>query len=581
MANSSMDTLNAKRLTPSEVASSFVAPVSFDRLSGKDHIYVIGPRGSGKTTLLRMLTGESLAAWPGDRGDVAREKIRFSAIFLPADELWASQTTLVDVRAAFNAQALIAFVETLLYRTSGDPTVHLPASLELSDEGALASRYAQMWGITDSPGGLQGLLSSLEQFLLRLDQNAVTSHPLAHDDGLRLLSTSISEFNRAVHQPHHQWALLLDEMELAPSEVHRIVTSFVRGGPVALTLKISMSPFDRYMDFYGAQGSPVPGHDFQTIYLSGQEPRELRRITYGLWDEALRARGLPPRDFRGALSSTEATPRGERISPTRDTAAFIADMARRDRSLREWLQRRGLDPRNPSRLTYLESSATIRKITPLLVYRDALLNFRDGNPVKRSRKKSLEPFTGPASVISILEGNPRWIKSAFTDMLERYDRRTRTVSLGFQYDALISEAGRFEALLRVLPMRESGASAVPTIELVDKIARYLHDRNTTVFSADAPNTFTVDARTPPDIQHALTLGLYAGAFVHLRDRRSPAILSSFAGQRFRLTNLLAIRDGKELPLRLGKDISLGRIYARPRRNSSQELPLDWNTYETK
>ncbi|MFP7762037.1 hypothetical protein [Marisediminicola sp. LYQ85] len=576
-----LDTFNAKRLTPRQVAASFVMPSSFGVLASSDHTYVIGPRGSGKTTLLRMLTGESLVEWRGRDASEMRSRIQFSTILLPADELWASQATPEIARAAFTAQMLYAFVETMSYRTSGAVDVHLGVRLDPEAEADLCRSCAVAWGLEGASPGFYGLLEALDLFITRLSISPeAAEHVLAKADGLALLTFGVRAFNRSVGEVSRKWALLLDEMELAPVEIHRMVISFVRGGSSDLILKISMSPFDRYMQIYGTTGAPVPGHDFQTVYLSGQSRQEIRRITNGLWREQLRVRSLPYVSLASALN----LPSSERDSRTRLRAEkspedVLLEAAQVDPGVASWMRQRGLTPERLANLSYNERSATVRKVVPLLIFRDSLLNFRAGSPVRRSRKKSFEPFTGPTAITAMLEGNPRWIKTALAQMLEFYDPSTGQVGPGFQYDALSSLANRFESLLRVLPNRQTSAFSFPVVELVDHIASYLSSRNSSQFNPDPPNSFTIDSRTPPEITNALILGLYAGAFVHVRDRRSPAVLSSFEGQRFRLAYLLGIRDGKEFPLRLGKDVSLTSIL-RERVNSSpvwrdEQLDVDF------
>lgn len=580
-----LDGFNAKRMTADQVAGSFVVPAEFDRLSSNDHVYVIGPRGSGKTTMLRMLTGETLSAWDGPEADAARRQIDYTSIFVPADELWASQASTGNVRVAFAGQLLLAAIDTMTYRVSGAPDVHLPASLPTTDEAALTTHFAQLWGLGNILGGFRGLQRALELLLLRLPREDLGEHTLAAPDSLRLLAPALEAFNREVGQRGHRWALLLDEMELAPPSVHAMVTRFVRGGPPTLTLKISMSPFDRFMEIYGQDALPAPGNDFDTIYLSGRPVRELRTFTNGLWRSALKSRDLPHRDLAAVLDDRAPAPR-DRQASERSGIGLVRSMAGRDPELREWLRRRNVNLNDAASMSYFERSATIRKISPLLVYRDTLLNFRDGQPVKRSRKKSFEPFTGATAVATILEGNPRWIKSAFAQMLERYDARAQSISAGFQLDALTSVADRFEALLRVLPTRQGAGEAMAPLHLVDTVSRYLRDRNLGPFSADAPNSFVVDFGTPEEVRRALLLCLYAGAIVHLRSRNSPAVLSSFTNERFRLTYLLSVRDGKELPLRLGKDVRLTSVLGVPRTRLQRRpvdlgsaLPLEWNHYE--
>ncbi|WP_131721864.1 MULTISPECIES: hypothetical protein [Mycolicibacterium] len=579
------ETFNAKKMSPTEVAQTFVVPSSFHAIAGSDHCYIIGPRGSGKTTLLRMLHGESLMAWTTRDAARTRRMIGYSTIFLPADEMWASQTTPAMARAAFSAQMLNSFVDTMIYRSSkvdsAGNAVHLPVEISHDQQVKIASQCIEAWGLESVSPSFIELQHALDLFLLRLSAGAdIGNSPLGQNDALALLSFGIRAFNRVVEQPNHRWALLLDEMELAPPEIHNEVVSFVRGGTTNLVLKLSMSPFDRYMHSYGVGKGPIPGHDFQTFYLSGQTRREIHSFTTGLWRESLRSRGLPYVPLSSALGLTIG---GRNLTENGDNGplrVFLETMASKDSSFKEWLRLRKVNLELLDSMTYNQRSANIRKILPLLVFRDALLKFEKGrNPTRRQRKKSLEPFTGVGAVTSALEGNPRWIKIAFADMLKLYDRDESAVSRGFQFDALIGLANRFEALLRVLPTRNE-APGVSVAELVNTVATYMSAQHTGPFNPDPQNGFTVDGNVPADVLDALVMGLYAGAFVHVRDRRSVEVLSDFRGQRFRLAYILGLRDGKEFPLRLGRDVAISRIVPktqpdhRRRASDTQQLDLD-------
>jgi hypothetical protein len=586
------ETFNAKKMSAIEVAKSFVVPSYFATLAGKDHCYIAGPRGSGKTTLLRMLQGETLVGWKGVEADAIRSQIDYSSIFLPTDELWASQTSESAATAAFTAQVLYAFVETLAYRTSsadryGNP-VHLPVTLSHDQEVDFCNQCIRAWGLERANPSLLGLQNELDLYLAGLSTGrADGSSIIERATALSLLSFGIRAFNRTVNQPDHQWALLLDEMELAPAEIHRDVVAFVRGGTSNIILKISMSPFDRYKHAFGVEGGPIPGHDFQTVYLFGQSIKDIRNLTNGLWVESLRARRLSPKSMSAALGSERRPLQGYRDRPTpySDVPTFFRYMRDRDRTFALWLRRRHVDIDSLDSLSYTDRSATVRKVMPLLIFRDALLSFREGEPVRRSRKKFLEPFTGAEAITRALEGNPRWIKVAFAYMLNHYDARTETVGQGFQFDALTELANRFESLLRVLPYRPNALSGdsnqVPLIsvpELVNLLATYMNMQNTGKFMSDPQNCFTVDGELPGAVFDALVTGLYAGAFVHVRNRKSPAVLSDFRGERFRLAYLLGVRDGKEFPLRLGKDVSLMEIMTSRRHprvaGSPAQLGLD-------
>lgn len=588
--SSGFETFNAKKLGPRELASTFVVPAAFSLIAGADNTYIIGPRGSGKTTLLRMLQGESLMAWHGGQSERLREQINYASIFLPADELWASQVSSSDKITAFTAQLLYSLVETMLYRSSpkdsfGNPS-HLYVDVSHDQEVSICRQCADTWGLQGAVPSFLGLLESLDKELMSLATASGREHRLGQGDGLNLVGFGVRAFNRAVGQPHQKWALLLDEMELAPPEIHKSVIRFVRGGSQELILKVSTSPFDRYMNAYGVGGGPIPGHDFQTVYLAGQDRAEIAQFTRGLWKESLRSRGHPNMPMGAVLGMSSIAQGGPVQTPARrsDQLIVLKRMRTKDDGFRAWLTQRKIDLDDFEQMSYEMRSSTIRKIYPLLIFRDAVLNFREGRPVRRSRKKHLEPFTGAQAVTTMLEGNPRWIKTAFAEMLNSYDASTRTVSRGFQYTALVNLASRFESLLRVLPRREAAPSAVSVTELVDNISQYMSRRNTEQFSSDPQNCFTVDTNTAPSITEALVLGLYAGAFVHVRDRASAAVLSDFSNQRFRLAYLLAIRDQKEFPLRLGRDARLGAILgdkaiSAPSSNAAPQTTLDWTSLE--
>lgn len=560
----SFETQNAKRMTPVEIARSFVVPPTFKDIVGADHCYIVGPRGSGKTTLLKMLQGEGLMAWEGAQARSVRSRVNYTSIFLPADDLWASQVHEENARAAFTAQMLYAFVEAVQYRRAesdriGNP-IHLPIALSHHAEVELVTSLAKAWELPIEGRSLGALQSALDLYLLRLtNKREVSRDQFSIATPLSLLHFGIRAVNRLVDQPTHRWALLMDEMELAPPRLHREIVSHVRGGAENLILKLSMSPFDRYMETFGVGGGPIPGHDFRAVHLAGQTKSEIRSFTVGLWKEALRAAELQPSSIQAALGeSAIGAPRVTADSRTRHYEA-LSRAGNEDPDFAHWLRRRGVDIEHLDDLSYIESSATVRKVYPLVVFRDSVMRLRNGRYEGRPRKKTFDPFTGADALITALEGNPRWIKTVFSDMLRFYDESTGTVGRGFQFDALVSLANRFESLLHVLPSREHDRNAVPPMWLVDRLADYFHRQNTGRFQPDPQNNFIVDRRTPDAILDALVMGLYAGAIVHVRDRRSPAVLTSFVGQRFRLAYLLGVRDNREFPMRLGKDISLTKI----------------------
>lgn len=583
------EVLNAKKMSPREIAASFVWLAQFDQLIGPDHSYLIGPRGSGKTTLLRMLQGESLMQWEHRRAVEYRNRIRFSAVFLPADRLWVSQTN-EDPRgelhgpygvAAFCTQMLSALVETLQYRIGYFETgiaAHLPAELRHRDEVDLVAECAAAWRLPIRTASLNGLLGALDLRLTTLatmmaehdvtvdTKDLVGEYPWLRIPPVEAFRFGLRAINRYTRQPNHRWALLLDEMELAPKPVHQALTGAVRGGERNLVLKLSFSPFDRFVSARGQLGDAVDQNDFRAIYLWYGNRTGSRRFAGGLWRRmAAETTGT----YRPAISilgpsqidASGSTWRQEAYQSDSKQMRLITRMASVDQGFSEFLNRRGIDLARVKELSYAERSASLRKAYPLLVFRDALLDFHpDGTTSRRQRKKIAEVFSGVDAVFAALEGNPRWMKAVFSRILGVYDPHSR-VEPGTQYDALLEAAERFESLLRVLPGDENRTS-FPVLELLDMIARHFHARALGPFSADPPSLFRVDGSVPDEVLAALKTALSAGAIVHIRTKQSPPVLPSLIGERFRLAYLLAIRDHLEIPIRVGKVIDLSSILAK-------------------
>ena len=127
----------------------------------------------------------------------------------------------------------------MVYRIAGygeDTEVHLPADLRHRDEVELVAECAQAWRVPIQMPSLLGLQAALDLRLNDIAEIAEEGGQVTEEhDWLRLapisaLTFGIRAFNRRTHQRYHRWALLLDEMELAPESVHRALRSGLRGG---------------------------------------------------------------------------------------------------------------------------------------------------------------------------------------------------------------------------------------------------------------------------------------------------------------------------------------------------------------
>ena len=587
------ETLNARKMSSQEIASSFVISPQFDSIVGLDHSFLVGPRGSGKTTILRMLQGETLTLWQHPRASEIRSKIAYSSIFVPADRLWSSQLSgstdrlpEVELRrretlgiAAFGTQLLSGLIETLQYRLDYFETgreIHRPAKLSDESEVELVVACASAWKLKPKTRTLNGLSAALDERLLDIgsrleDLNAnlgSSSREMdleqAGQSPMEAVRFGIRAINRLTGDLDHRWALLLDEMELAPKAVQQLVMKNVRGGERNLVLKMSFSPFDHNATTtFKGLGAASAHNDFIPVYLWSGDRRGGRKFAdsmfRAMYEERIGGKASPFSVL--GVSEIDASGRNwkpEDLLPGSKKVDLMLDMEKNDPSFREYLDRRRVNLLDLVALTYAQKSATLRKFFPVLVFRDALLRFSPRGPGRRSRKKVEEVFSGQDLVYAALEANPRWMKAVFGQMLTRYENSRSRIPYGFQYDALKDAAERFEALLELLPTA-SGDTRSNVLPLVNSIAGYFNSRVLGPFTVDFPTTFVVDEKVDERTREALYVALNAGAIVHVRGPKSPSLLSELDGERFRITYLLSIRDGYEVPLRLGKSVNLSKI----------------------
>lgn len=565
------NTLRAQDMSMEAVVSSFVVPETFDQLTTNDNAFLIGPRGSGKTTLLKMLSCRYIQHWNRlDQASARRHtgSLDFTGVFLPTDSLWTTQTHPSAGAFAFGCQLLNRLVDAMQFRAQtaeapDDREDRVGARLSPRQEVELVAELSEVWQVPVGAHTLRSLLASLDRILLTARSEAVGT-PISREPFL-MATHGARIFNRLVGEQEHRWGILIDELEIAPDEIVSQVMRLARGGSGELLLKVSMSPSDHMRSgvFDSVIGRPMPGHDFVPVHLLSQSMAAKRQFTQVLWEQTLRGAGIEPVSVETSFGrSFQASARDEGIvEPVREEFELALSW---DKTLADWLEGRGLTVDKLDLLGYEQRSAMVRKIYPLLVYRNGIYK-RSNDPVgwgRRSRKKEFEAFAGAAQIINALEGNPRWIKSAFRLMVERASPVNGHVDAPMQYSALLDVAQSFESFLRFLPAPVAPGRVVNDISLmqfIDAIAKSMSGFHAGPFNADPPNSFMVDERSAEWLGPLIDLGLHSGGIVHLRSGASSPILSDYVGQRFRLTYLLAVRPQLSFPMRLGRPVKLSRI----------------------
>ncbi len=380
------------------------------------------------------------------------------------------------------------------------------------------------------------LSASLERMLLSASDPAPGS-PLARDP-FQMATHGMRTFNRIAHQADHRWCLLIDELEIAPVEIVEHVMRVVRGGGSELILKASMSPSDhkRGGTLLTDIGRPMPGHDFVPVHLLSQSPAARRHFAQVLWHRTLDEAGIDPVSIEASFGrSFQAAAHEEGvIDPIR--AEFELALTW-DKDLSAWFSERNLTLEKLESMEYVDCSAIARSTYPLLVFRNGIYKTKD-HPKgwgRRSRKKEFEAFSGASQIITALEANPRWIKSAFRIMVGNVSRVNGQVDAPMQFSALLDVARSFESFLRFVPTPDVTGRVVndmSLIQFVDAIAKTMHAFHTGKFSPDPPNSFVIDDSMARRFGPIIDLGLYSGVLCMCEADRRPQFCPSMQANDF-------------------------------------------------
>lgn len=299
-----LEAFNAKQMETSEVVDSFVPSQKFYELAGPWHALLIGPRGSGKTTLLKMLALKALRRWSHPEAENVRKAINYTGIFVPADITWGAMVGALgggQLKAdCFNAFATAAFCTNVLQAAvdamedrikptegSTNPNYRV-ANVSASNLEYAVREIAAAWKLRPRALSINALRSSLGHRLLELKAKA-SEIPFRAEQSLEsvykeidylaldfneALIFALAEFDRAIEHQEGKWALLLDEFEIAPEHIQKLVLANLRSANTKLIYKVGLAPCGPHTQASLATLSPPnKGNDFRQIELWYSEKR--------------------------------------------------------------------------------------------------------------------------------------------------------------------------------------------------------------------------------------------------------------------------------------------------------------------
>lgn len=596
-----LTSFNAIKLSAREVAGTFIAPPAFDLLTLSDNAILSGPRGSGKTTLLKMLQSEGLEAWDDEKAEKTRSDVRTVGVFVGTDRSWNEQLLMpgftgdLDARsriawAAFGSHTFRSLVDAMAYRTGTTASTrpdrrHLRVELTEATEREVAGQLSRMLGFETWPSSFSVLSQMLSERLLELGTlrqrlrrvGTVDLPDWADLDVIPLVDAAAKAFNTAVGQPEQRWALLFDELELAPEDLVHELLGALRGHQPRLVFKLSLAPANNILTALDGPNAPVQGQDYEHIPLTHARKTATLRFARELVSETMRLQGLTPAppvnlllgegsldsadEFTEDASSDPLVTRSRRSNPYAVGSPLwlqMESLANKDASFRAYLVKNQMDLQALERLSPSRRASRLRKIRNIVVVRDY---FRNDHGRRRSRK-SFALYSGADNILSLPDGNPRVLIALARQLFVNVQGAglAARVPASHQGAAIEATLQRFLPLLEAQEAVRVGAKMVSLVEFLDFVGAALAKRVVELdFNDNVRLTFHVDLTAlAPGVEDLVRRGVNTGALVYVPDKGSDGRLhGEFEGKKFRLSHLLATRYG--LPIHLTPSVGLSKL----------------------
>lgn len=596
------DAFNARDLNAQQVAASFIAPAQFALLLGDTHCVLEGPRGSGKTTLLKMLTPEAFSIWQKSNTD---KSVSFIGIFVPADVRWAQQlsqrlqvngiepTAREGIsQAVFSVGIALALIDTIEQCSQLHCQERLPKlcfALSRTQESEIAKALTTLWRLEAGVASFAGLKLALRQrqhslgtLALELSAgrsllDALKTHAYIGSSWLDNIVTALQTINELLERPDQRWAILLDELEIIPSDLLKTIVRAFRSTSDILRLKISLSPAGTDLIATGEPGAPTPNNDYRPIALWYEKREEARKFAETLFHNRLASLGALKSENADlasilGLSSTVGDPEEETDNTTNARGSISSAIARafqrlyaKDASFRSMLDTKKIDVNSLPAKDSDTHGPFVRKIAPLVVFREREIERFDLGDKKARRKggpRSAQPYCHYPNLLDLAEGNPRWILT-LADSLYAKTRSTEATldSIGAQTYVVDTFVAQFVSMLRVYPMRTASPSQpwapYRFLEILGSaLQASLYDGP---FSSDPSLSFRIDDNAWSQFKDYIRVCIDLGALVIIRSNApAPFNASEASGSLVNARVRISYRLAPEfrLPLKHTKEMNM-------------------------
>jgi energy-coupling factor transporter ATP-binding protein EcfA2 len=602
---------NAKAMSYEQIVGSFVSSSKFNQLAGQWNALLVGPRGSGKTTLLRMLSLEAMRVWSGPEADQFRSELNYTGIYVPADLAWGEmirslisklgpESSELIAEAAFVTNAMMSTLRTIQQRVqiplTGEVRLQYRfVQMSSADQGKLAMELASIWKLQLRSASLLSLQNSLAERLLDIGQqaNLLAHRSAVNQDELctklpylglpfvECVNQAISAFDRFANEDDGVWALLLDEFEVAPNHLQSVVLTALRGGTTKLLFKAALAPCGPHtLMSLSTPTPPTAKDDFRQIELWYPDKGEAE----GFCARVFKSRVASFRDFsdlrpeqvfgRSAYAIVDEEGNDQSDAQNLRSDRWVKDfkaLKARDESFAYFIQRKkiSVDELDPS--DSAPAGTLIRKIAPIVAFRNAYKGFAEGK--KRGRKAFNSAYSGWSAIAAMSEGNPRWLIGLLSGIFSEGSKLdSLPISIPVQHTHATETAWTFANVLKTVAISQYDQIKTqrPIFELLMAIGKFFHERLVTSdFMEDPPMSFIVDDDVDIDIENCLRIAINHGAIVCYQSTDGIGGFDTLRGKRFRLSYLLS--PCFKLPVRKSKPIHLSTILNTKAQSSK---PLD-------
>lgn len=575
--NYDFNTLNARKLTPIQVAKTFIPPSYFKDLLENNNYVLVGPRGSGKTTLLKMLDILALANWKHGVDEESISHVNYISVFVPIDidweKQWTSSINSLKCKEEIKSQLRIALFTTHVHSCIINTFIDCTNKMLLEHENLkrfylLQSKEDELKMVNEISNTfnldvqIPSILGLKRAFIKRLKdlgtyinyfsinkKEPEGNYDFIYDDFFQSIKLIIEIFNEFLEKKEQKWAFAFDELEIAPVEIRKKLFSLLRQGDSRFIFKLSMSPYSEDFDSFTNKLSSSNNNDFKTIHLWYKHKDESTQFCLELFKEMCKAMNIKIDDQKKVFGWSEFEL--GRAKKVRGQGAYIDSkymkerfdsLAKKDKSFNLHLKRGKIETRNWKNLSDIQIASKIRKITNIVSIRDAFLSENGG----RRTRKNPTLYTGDAALFDLTEGNPRVFITLIGSLLriykDKFEEKNAKVDPSVQARKINENMSRYRALVSTIPAIKSSESKYnnySVLQVLDIIGNYFFTETVVKdFKTEPPLSFIVDKKTPFEIRDLIGKALNIGAIVYMPDEIDKTVINSLEGKRFRLNRLL-------------------------------------------